>query len=32
MTGTNAFEILLVEDDPLDVEITVYILRKHNGL
>ncbi len=30
MTGTNAFEILLVEDDPRDADLTVRALRKHN--
>ena len=30
MTGTNVFEILLVEDDPRDADLTVRALRKHN--
>ena len=30
MTGTNAFEILLVEDDPRDADLTVRAMKKHN--
>ena len=30
MTGTNPVEILLVEDNPNDVELTLHALRKHN--
>jgi len=30
MTGTNAFEILLVEDEPRDVELAIRILRKRS--
>jgi len=30
MSESNAFEILLVEDDPRDVDLTVRTLRKHN--
>src|SRR5262245_58970454 len=30
MSGTNAIEILLVEDEPSDVELTLLALRKHN--
>ena len=30
MTGTNAFEILLVEDDPQDADLTVRAMKKHN--
>jgi len=30
MTDTNVVEILLVEDNPLDVELTLRALKKHN--
>ncbi|MGD0915025.1 MAG: response regulator [Thermodesulfobacteriota bacterium] len=30
MSEVNAFEILLVEDDPRDIELTVRVLRKRN--
>ena len=30
MTDTNAFEILFVEDNPRDAELTLRALRKHN--